>query len=126
MTVAMLVRNTVASAERAWRAERERREREGRVVPLRLDVLERVPRWVALLFEHMVVVVFFRGRTDTLLSDIEIAVAQTPKPITALAEEIGVKPEELESYGRYKAKVELSILERLKGRKNGKYVLISG
>jgi methylenetetrahydrofolate dehydrogenase (NADP+)/methenyltetrahydrofolate cyclohydrolase/formyltetrahydrofolate synthetase len=59
-------------------------------------------------------------------SDIEIAVAQTPKPITVLAEEIGIRPEELESYGKYKAKVELSILERLKGRKNGKYVLISG
>lgn len=52
--------------------------------------------------------------------------AQTPKPITLLAEEIGIRPDELESYGKYKAKVELSILERLKGRKNGKYVLISG
>jgi hypothetical protein len=59
-------------------------------------------------------------------SDIEIAVAQTPKPITLLAAEIGIRPDELESYGKYKAKVELSILERLKGRKDGKYIVISG
>lgn len=59
-------------------------------------------------------------------SDIEIAVAQTPKPITLLAAEIGIRPDELESYGKYKAKVELSILERLKSRKDGKYIVISG
>lgn len=59
-------------------------------------------------------------------SDIEIAVAQTPKPITHLASEIGILPDELESYGRYKAKVELSILKRLAHRKDGKYIVISG
>ncbi|KAI0302037.1 C-1-tetrahydrofolate synthase [Russula brevipes] len=50
-------------------------------------------------------------------SDIEIAVEQTPKPILQLAQE---------SYGKYKAKVELSVLERLQHRMNGKYVVISG
>jgi methylenetetrahydrofolate dehydrogenase (NADP+)/methenyltetrahydrofolate cyclohydrolase/formyltetrahydrofolate synthetase len=59
-------------------------------------------------------------------SDIDIAVAQTPKPITLLAAEIGIRPDELESYGKYKAKVELSILKRLEGRKDGKYIVISG
>lgn len=61
-----------------------------------------------------------------LLSDIEIARAQTPKPITQLAHEIGILPSELEIYGQYKAKVELSLLTRLAHRKNGKYIVVSG
>ena len=52
--------------------------------------------------------------------------AQTPKPVTEIAKEIGMTPDELESYGKYKAKVELSVLERLAHRKDGKYVVISG
>jgi formyltetrahydrofolate synthetase len=44
------------------------------------------------------------------------------KPITLLAEEIGVLPEELELYGDYKAKVKLEILERLKDVPDGKYI----
>ena len=55
-------------------------------------------------------------------SDIEIAQAVTPKPITLIAEEVGIRPSELELHGRNKAKVELSILERLKNRPNGKYI----
>jgi methylenetetrahydrofolate dehydrogenase (NADP+)/methenyltetrahydrofolate cyclohydrolase/formyltetrahydrofolate synthetase len=55
-------------------------------------------------------------------SDIEIAQAATLKPITTIAEELGVLPEELELYGPYKAKIKLEILERLKDRPNGKYV----
>ena len=55
-------------------------------------------------------------------SDIEIAQAVTPKPITLIAEEVGIRPAELELHGRNKAKVELSILERLKKRPNGKYI----
>lgn len=55
-------------------------------------------------------------------SDIDIAQAATLKPITQVAAEIGILPEELELYGPYKAKVKLEILERLKERPNGKYV----
>jgi formyltetrahydrofolate synthetase len=55
-------------------------------------------------------------------SDIEIAQAVTPKPITLIAEEVGIRPAELELHGRNKAKVDLSILERLKKRPNGKYI----
>ncbi|MGD0613639.1 MAG: formate--tetrahydrofolate ligase [Anaerolineales bacterium] len=55
-------------------------------------------------------------------SDIEIAQEATFKPIAQVAEEAGIKPEELEFYGPYKAKVKLEILERLKDRPNGKYV----
>lgn len=59
-------------------------------------------------------------------SDIEIAKAQTPKPIKQLAEEIGLYPSEVSLYGNYKAKVSLSVLERLKNQKNGKYVVVAG
>lgn len=59
-------------------------------------------------------------------SDIEISRAQTPKPVDQLAEEIGLLPEELEAYGRNKAKVQLSLLDRLHKQPDGKYVLVAG
>ena len=55
-------------------------------------------------------------------SDIEIAQEATLKPITQIAEEVGIEDEELILYGPYKAKVSLDILERLKDRPNGKYI----
>ncbi len=55
-------------------------------------------------------------------SDIEIAQEAKLKPIVQVAEELGIRPNELELYGPYKAKVKLEILERLKNRPNGKYV----
>ncbi|XP_045917592.1 monofunctional C1-tetrahydrofolate synthase, mitochondrial isoform X1 [Micropterus dolomieu] len=59
-------------------------------------------------------------------SDIEISRAQTPKPVDQLAKEIGLLPEELEAYGRNKAKVRLSLLDRLHTQPDGKYVLVAG
>ena len=58
-------------------------------------------------------------------SDIEIAQEAELKPITQVAEEAGILPEELELYGPYKAKVKLEILERLKDRPNGKYIVVT-
>ncbi len=55
-------------------------------------------------------------------SDIEIAQEAELKPITQLAEEIGLLPEELELYGDYKAKVKLEVLDRLKDVPDGKYI----
>ena len=55
-------------------------------------------------------------------SDIQIAQAVTPKPITQIAQEIGLKPAELELHGSVKAKVQLEVLDRLKERPNGKYI----
>ncbi len=57
-------------------------------------------------------------------TDIAIAQAQQPniKDISKLAEEVGILPEELELYGNLKAKVHLSILDRLKDVPDGKYV----
>src|SRR5512143_3453073 len=55
-------------------------------------------------------------------SDIEIAQAGKLKPILQIAEELGIKPNELELFGPYKAKVKLEVLDRLAKRKNGKYI----
>ncbi|THH31151.1 hypothetical protein EUX98_g3053 [Antrodiella citrinella] len=90
MTVALLMTNTLKAAERIWEQARSLR-----IKPLKLDIKEKVP------------------------SDIEIAMAQTPKAVTQLAHEIGLLPDEVESYGKYKAKVELSVLDRLAHRKDG-------
>ncbi|KIJ44378.1 hypothetical protein M422DRAFT_168339 [Sphaerobolus stellatus SS14] len=97
MTVAMLMYNTFSSAERLFHKSLQRT-----IKPLKLDILEKVP------------------------SDIEITQAQTPKPVAELASELGIQPDELESYGKYKAKVELSVLDRLAHRKDGKYIVVSG
>jgi methylenetetrahydrofolate dehydrogenase (NADP+)/methenyltetrahydrofolate cyclohydrolase/formyltetrahydrofolate synthetase len=55
-------------------------------------------------------------------SDIEIAQEGALKPITLIADEVGLLPEDLELHGTYKAKVELSVLERLKEVPDGKYI----
>src|ERR1700690_3250528 len=55
-------------------------------------------------------------------SDIDIAQEAKLKPILQVAEELGIRPDELELYGPYKAKVKLEILDRLKNRKNGMYI----
>ena len=55
-------------------------------------------------------------------TDIEIAQAAKLKPILQVAEEIGLKEKELELFGPYKAKVHLDVRDRLKKRKNGKYI----
>lgn len=57
-----------------------------------------------------------------MLSDLQIAQAAKLKPITKIAQEIGLLDSELELYGNYKAKISLDVLKRLKGRKNGKYI----
>lgn len=54
--------------------------------------------------------------------DIEIAQAATLKPISQVAEETGLLPEEIELYGDYKAKIKLSVLERLADVPDGKYI----
>ena len=55
-----------------------------------------------------------------------MASAQTPKNIDLLAKEVGLLPSEVDLYGKKKAKVALSTLERLKERKNGKYIIVAG
>ena len=96
MTVAMLMANTVQSAQRFLRGTNES------VQYLEPKLLNPVP------------------------SDIDIAMAQKPKLISKVARELGLFNAEFESYGPYKAKVSLSVLERLAHRENGNYVVVTG
>ena len=55
-------------------------------------------------------------------SDLAIAQEAKLKPITQIAAEAGISEEELEPFGKWKAKVKLNILERLKDLPDGKYI----
>ena len=55
-------------------------------------------------------------------SDIDIAQAVDPLPITDIAADIGLELDELVSYGQHKAKVKLSVRERLGNKINGNYI----
>lgn len=55
-------------------------------------------------------------------SDLAIAQEAELRPITRIAAEAGINEEELEPFGKWKAKVKLDILERLKDRPDGKYI----
>jgi methylenetetrahydrofolate dehydrogenase (NADP+)/methenyltetrahydrofolate cyclohydrolase/formyltetrahydrofolate synthetase len=97
MTVAMLLQNVVDSANQYFERQKART-----ISPLPLKLKQPVP------------------------SDIAISRAQTPKHITRIAKEIGIAGHELEPYGAYKAKVDLSLLKRLEHRRNGRYVVVTG
>ena len=60
-----------------------------------------------------------------MLSDIQIAQQAVLKPITKIAQELGIEEEELEPYGRYKAKVNDKLFQRVKDRKDGRLVLVT-
>lgn len=98
MTVAMLVQNVLLAAKRQMKEA----DKMPQIAPLPLHLKNPVP------------------------SDIDISRSQQPKPIQEVAEELGIHNHELELFGHYKAKVDLSILHRLQDRENGKYVLVAG
>jgi formate--tetrahydrofolate ligase len=58
-------------------------------------------------------------------SDIQIAQEAEIKPIKQIAEAIGIKEEEFELYGNYKAKLSDSLWERIKNNPDGKLVLVT-
>ena len=60
-----------------------------------------------------------------MLSNLEIARKTKPYPITRVAKSIGIKENELELYGNYKAKIDLSVLKRIKNKPRGKYILVT-
>lgn len=97
MTVAMLLQNVVDAATMYYEQQKQRR-----IIPLPLKLQDPVP------------------------SDIAVSRAQAPKQITRVAEEVGISPQELEPYGSYKAKVDLTLLKRLEHRRNGRYVVVTG
>jgi formate--tetrahydrofolate ligase len=58
----------------------------------------------------------------TLPSSLEIAQAAELRPIADMAEEVGLEPKEIALHGSYKAKIDLSVLDRLRDRPDGKLV----
>ena len=60
-----------------------------------------------------------------IASDVEIAQAAKLKPITEIAEELGLGADEIELYGAHKAKVSLDALERRKDAPDGKLILVT-
>ena len=97
MTVAMLLQNVINAATTYFERQKARH-----IKPLPLKLVTPVP------------------------SDIAISRAQRPKPVTMVANEVGIAPHELEPYGAYKAKVDLALLQRLGHRRNGRYILVTG
>ncbi|KAH9906728.1 formate-tetrahydrofolate ligase [Xylariomycetidae sp. FL2044] len=97
MTVAMLLQNVVDATTIYFERQKQRH-----IVPLPLKLQSPVP------------------------SDIAVSRSQPPKVITRIAEEVGIAPHELEPYGAYKAKVDLTLLKRLDHRRNGHYVVVTG
>lgn len=59
------------------------------------------------------------------MTDIEIARSHKPLPIQEISKQLGLSPDELFPYGRYKGKVALAALERLKGKSQGQYILVT-
>jgi formate--tetrahydrofolate ligase len=55
-------------------------------------------------------------------SSLEIAQQARLLPITEIAAAAGLEPGEVESYGRYKAKIDLGVLDRLAGKADGKLI----
>jgi len=59
-------------------------------------------------------------------SSLEIAQEAVLQPIEQIADRAGLEPDEIEAYGHYKAKVSLSVLDRLKDVADGKLVVVTG
>lgn len=60
-----------------------------------------------------------------VLSDIEIAQQTKLEPITAIANQVGLTDDDLELYGKYKAKISFDAIKRLSKNKDGKLVLVT-
>ena len=60
-----------------------------------------------------------------MLTDIEIAQQAELLPITKIAENLGIQEDELELYGKYKAKLSESLFDRLADKKDGKLILVT-
>ena len=60
-----------------------------------------------------------------MLTDIEIAQGATMLPIKEVAKKLDIKEDDLEFYGKYKAKLSDELADRVKDNKNGKLVLVT-
>jgi len=55
-------------------------------------------------------------------SDIDVAQAAELRPIVKIAADLGLSEDDLDAFGKYKAKIHLDVLERIKNRPQGRYV----
>lgn len=60
-----------------------------------------------------------------MLSDIEIAQKAHMLPITEVAEKLGIGEEDIELYGRYKAKLSMDLIKRVQDKPDGKLILVT-
>lgn len=60
-----------------------------------------------------------------MLSDIEIAQKAHMLPITEVAKKLGIGEEDIELYGRYKAKLSMDLIKRVQDRSDGKLILVT-
>ena len=60
-----------------------------------------------------------------MLSDIEIAQQAKMQKITEVAAKLGISEDDIELYGRYKAKLSMDLIRRMEGEKAGKLVLVT-
>lgn len=58
-------------------------------------------------------------------TDIQIAQEAKMRPVVEIARELGLGEDDIENYGKYKAKVSLEVAQRLEGRPNGKLILVT-
>ena len=58
-------------------------------------------------------------------SDIEIAQASKMKPIREIALKLGIPDSAISPYGHYKAKISLDYVQSLKGKPDGKLILVT-
>ena len=63
--------------------------------------------------------------TTSMKSSLEIAQEATLRPIVDIAREMGLEEDEIDLYGKYKAKVDLSVIDRLSGVPDAKIVCVS-
>ncbi len=64
-------------------------------------------------------------RSETMLTDIEIAQSCQKEKIVNIADKLAIPQEDLELYGNYKAKVDLKLMKDLKDKKDGKLILVT-
>ena len=67
---------------------------------------------------------FFKGETH-MLSDIEIAQQTKMRPIQDVAADLGLSADDLEFYGKYKAKLSEELYSRFEGKPDGKLILVT-
>ena len=60
-----------------------------------------------------------------MMTDIEIARSTKLEKIVEVAKKLEIEEENLETYGKYKAKISNEVYENLKGKKDGKLILVT-